>query len=174
MTPNPINPYADFLSTWGGLAGVISLIVSIIVLLRGWYRDRSHLWFIRKQDESENFFTRTTRPPEVIGTTTVVIANNSSRPNAILEWKATTTARDGQARVIDMIQSTLGDLGPLNLTPMVIPAFTAAEAHLLFHVDVSTLPDPVVFHITAADRTKKAHQISVSIPNVVRNTLSGD
>lgn len=173
MTPNPTNPYADFLSKWGVLAGA-SLIISVIVLLRGWYRDRSHLRFTLKKDETEQFFTRTTRPHEVIGTTTVVISNNSSRPNAILEWNATAKGNDGKVRAIDLTQSTLGDLGALNVTPLVVPAFTAAEAHLLFLVDVSTLPNPVVFHVTAKDRTKKVHRISVSIPNEVRNTLSGD
>jgi hypothetical protein len=174
MTPNPTNPYADFLSTWGGLAGVVSLIISVIVLLRGWYRDRSHLWFIHKKDETEQFFVRTTRPSEVMGTATLVISNNSSRPNAILEWNATTRDKDGKVRTIDMTQSTLTDLGALNVTPMIIPAFTAVEAHLLFIVDPNALPDTAIFDVTAKDRTKKVHRISGSIPKVVRNTFSGD
>jgi hypothetical protein len=65
-------------------------------------------------------------------------------------------------------------LGDLNVTPTVIAAFSAIEAHLLFSVDLSTLPDPVVFKVRARDRTKKVYRIPVSIPNVVKNTFSGD
>jgi hypothetical protein len=55
-----------------------------------------------------------------------------------------------------------------------LPAFTSAEAHILFYVDVRTLPNPVVFRVIATDRTRKAHRLSVSIPNVLRNTLTGE
>jgi hypothetical protein len=146
------------------------------VLLRGWYRDRSHLWFILKADETERFFVRTLQskiPNAAIGTATLVISNNSSRPNAILEWKATAKDKGGKFVEIDMTQSELTGLGSLNVIPTTITAFTAVEAHLLFLVDVRTLPDPVVVHIKAKDRTKKVYRISVSIPNVLKNTLSG-
>jgi hypothetical protein len=174
---SPANPYADFLKTWGGLAGVVSLFVSIVMLSRGWYRDRSHLWFILKTDETERFFVRTIQskiPNAAIGTATLLVSNNSSRPNAILEWKATTKDKGGKVVEIDMTQSELTDLGTLNAIPTTVAAFTAVEAHLVFLVDVRTLPDPVVFHVKAKDRTKKAHRISVSIPNVLKNTFSGE
>ena len=177
MTQNPTNPHSDFLSTLGGLTGVVSLLVSVIILLRGWYRDRSHLWFIPKTDETERFFVRTMPikfPNTVIGTTTVVVSNNSSRPNAILEWSATTKEKDGKVRKVDMTQSELTDLGTFNAIPTTIAAFTAVEAHLLFLVDIRTLPDPVTFHVRAKDRTRKVYRISVSIPNVLKDTLSGD
>jgi hypothetical protein len=64
-------------------------------------------------------------------------------------------------------------LPPLNVTPIVLPAFTACEAHLLFPIDVRGLPNPVVFEVRAKDRNRKMHAISISIPNVVKNTLSG-
>jgi hypothetical protein len=174
---DPTNPYAELLKTWGGLAGVVSLLVSIVVLLRGWYRDRSHLWFILKTDETERFFVRTIQskiPNVAIGTATLVVSNNSSRPNAILEWSATTTDKNGKVHKIDMSQSELTDFGTLNAVPTTVAAFTAVEAHLMFLVDARTLPDPVVFHVKAKDRTKKVHRISVSIPNVLKNTLSGE
>ena len=113
----------ELLKTWGGLAGVVSLLISIIVLLRGWYRDRSHLWFILKADETERFFVRTLQskiPNAAIGTATLVISNNSSRPNAILEWKATAKDKGGKFVEIDMTQSELTGLGSLNVIPTTI------------------------------------------------------
>jgi hypothetical protein len=178
-TPNSTNPYADFLATWGGLAGVVSLLVSVFILLRGWYRDRSHLWFIQNEDISEQSFCRTlnVRSPgethHVIGSATLTVSNNSSRPNAILRWTGTVRDVDGRVRNVDMSgPQHLTGFPPFN-TMVSLPAFTSAEAHLLFYVDVRTLPNPVVFRVTATDRTKKMYRLSVSIPNAVRNTLSG-
>jgi hypothetical protein len=169
------NPYAEFLKTWGGLAGVVSLLVSVVVLLRSLYLDRPHLWFIHKKDETEQSFVRTVAPATpnlAIGTATLIVSNNSSRPNAILEWNANMRDTQGNGHPVDMLQGTLTGLPPHNVTPIVLPAFNSAEAHLLFLVDVSTLPNPAIFDVKAKDRTGKVYQVSISIPNVVRNTFS--
>ena len=177
-TPNSIHPYADFLDRWGGLAGVVSLLVSIFVLLRGWYRDRSHLWFIQNEDTSEQSFCRSlnvraNEAHHVIGTVTITVSNNSSRPNAILRWTATVRGVDGTVRNVDMSgPQHLTGFPPFN-TMASLPAFSSTEVHLLFLVDVRTLPNPVVFHLTATDRTRKVHRLVVSIPNMVRNSLTG-
>src|SRR5713226_2315576 len=135
ITPNP---YVEFIKLWGGVAG----FVSISMLLRALYLERSHLLFIHKRDETEQSFVRTLDAPNiVIGTATLIISNNSSRPNAINEWNATVKDREGKDHAVDMLQSTLGapsDFPPLNVTPIVMPAFSSIEAHLLFHVDVRT------------------------------------
>jgi hypothetical protein len=106
MTPDSTNPYADFLSTWG-LAGVVSLIVTADISLRGWYRDRSHLWLMHNEDTSEQFFVRasgvrTETVDNVIGTTTLIISNNGARPNAIIRWHATVRDVHGTTHEINM------------------------------------------------------------------------
>jgi hypothetical protein len=169
------NSYAEFLKMWGGLAGVVSLLVSVFLLVRALYLDRPHLWFIRKNDETEQSFVRThlSNPPGMVfGTLTLIISNNSARPNAVIAWKAITNTKYGNVHQIEMLQSTVGDLPPLNVTPIVVPAFSSVEAHLLFLVDVSALPNPVIFDVIATDRSRRVYQISASIPNVVRDTVS--
>ena len=107
MTPDSTNPYANFLSTWGGLLAVVSFIVSVVVLLHGWYRDRSHLWLMHNEDISEQSFVRTlavraATGENVIGTTTLIVSNNSARPNAIIRWHATVRDVHGAIHEINM------------------------------------------------------------------------
>jgi hypothetical protein len=166
------NPYAELLKTWGGLAGVISLLISVFVLLRSLYLDRSHMWLIHRKDETEQSFVRTTNPQTFLGTATLIVTNNSSRPNAINKWHATVKDRDGNKAPVNMLLTKLTDFPPFNVTPLAVPSFSSVEAHLSFDVDVRTLPNPVVFEVMATDRTRKAYRICISIPNDVRNTFS--
>lgn len=145
--------------------------------------ERPRLSLIHKSDASEQSFVRmlgAASPNTVFGTATLIISNNGPKPNAIVHWGVSVKDRDGKDHPVDMCQDELtsldgtnaSDFAPHNVTPIALPAFSATEAHLLFLVDVQTLPNPVVFDVNATDITGEVYRISISIPNVVRNTMS--
>lgn len=153
------------------------------VLLRTLYLDLPHLWFAQKKDSTQHSFVRLIQSQggeTAMGTATLIVSNNSSRQNAIIEWSASVKDTQGNDHAIDMTQGTLGDSDrarpqdypSVNVTPLALPAFSSAEAHLLFLVNERILPSPVNFDVVAKDRTKKLYRIPVSIPNTVRNTMS--
>src|ERR1700688_733316 len=93
---------------------IISLVVSIGVLIRSIYLDRPNLLFIHSTDDTEESFVRTPNPNEVIGTATLIISNNSSRPNVVIDWSASVRDAQGNLRNVEMPRTTLGEYGRMN------------------------------------------------------------
>ena len=175
----PPNSHVELLKVWGIVAGIVSVLLTTIAFLRRAYLNRSHLSFIHKEDETEQSFVRTDKPHFAFATTTLLVTNRSSRPNAIIKWAGTACDEMGTPREISLIEQVLVDRNPgsqpqfppFNVTPLALSPFSTAQAHLMFSLDMRGLPNPVVFDVSATDSTHKIYLLSVSIPHVVRNLI---
>jgi hypothetical protein len=159
----------------------VGAIAGLWVLGRQLVLERSKLLVTQKLDPTQESFVRLTysrTEHTEQGSTTLLIANKSSRANAILQYQGWVEDIQGTKVPLDLtegfLRSSRGDSPEIafNVAPLSLPPFTSVQAHIVFSVSASRLPNPAVFEFRLVDMYGKVYKINIRIPNVVKATLS--